>query len=193
MVHVGSAEVEEDEGWLWCRRAADSEGPCNPIDVGWLPWSVLEEGWTVRRRTMLLWPGPVLCPALQCAVAARSDASMDDGRTHAGIAAHARVLDLDGRILTGLDAHLHNPVRDIHEAETIGVELSLWLLGHSDFRNCCDAYERRHAVGLVYTGVVVNCDRQGACTDRSDVHDAVVHELKVYAQSMFPGCVLQLE
>ena len=61
------------------------------------------------------------------------------------------------------------------------------------FRNCCDAYERRHAVGLVYTGVVVNCDRQGACTDRSDVHDAVVHELKVYAQSMFPGCAFQLE
>ena len=73
VAHVGSAEVEEDEGWLWCRRAADSEGPCNSVDVGWLPWFVLEVGWTERRRTMLLWPGPVLGPALQCAVAARSD------------------------------------------------------------------------------------------------------------------------
>ena len=105
--------------------------PATPLMSGGCRGLTWRKGGAERRRTLLLWPGPVLCPALQCAVAARSDASMDDGRTHAGIVAHARVLDLDGRILTGLDAHMHIPVRGIHEAETIGVELSLWLLGHS--------------------------------------------------------------
>ena len=110
--------------------------PCNFGDVGWLLTFVLEEGWTERRRTMLLWPGPVLCQGLQCAVAARSDASMDYGQSLAGIAAHVRVLDLHRQILTGLDAQIHISVRNIHEAEIIGTELSLWLLGHRDFHDC---------------------------------------------------------
>ena len=193
VVYVGSEEDEEEQGWVYCRREANSEGLCNSEDVGWLPQFVLQEGWAESRRTMLLWPGPVLCEALQCAVAARSDASTDNDRNLAGIAAHVRVLDLHRQILTGLDAQMHIPVRDIHEAEIIGMELSLWLLGHSDFRNCREAYERRHAVGLVYTAVVVNCDRQGAFTDRWEGHESVVRKLKVQVLARFPGCALQLE
>ena len=102
---------------MYCRREANSEGLCNSADEGWLPQFFLQEGWAKSLRTMLLWPGPVLCQGLQCAVAARSDASMDNGQSLAGIAAHVRVLDLHREIWTGLDAQLHIPVRDIYDAE----------------------------------------------------------------------------
>ena len=118
---------------------------------------------------------------------------MDHGRNLAGIAAHVRVLDLHRQILTGLDAQIHISVRDIHEAEIIGTELSLWLLGHRDFHDCREAYEQRHRVGLVHTAVVVNCDRQGAFTDRCQDHESVVRKLQAQVLARFPGCALQLE
>ena len=102
---------------------------------------------------------------------------MDDGRPLAGIAAHARIIYCGRRALAGMDARLHIPVRGVHEAECIGVEMSLWLLGHRELHDCCRAFERCARVLLRPASMTVHYDRRSLEDGYLGVHQDVLEAL----------------
>ena len=106
----------------------------------------------------------------------------------AAVAAHLRVFDGMGRPLGGINAEMVIKVIDIHEAETIALELGLYLTCSTTLHDLLETWGFPNGGRRAMRRIECFYDRQGIISDGhwAILHDQVIAHFWVQIQHEYP-------